>query len=104
MKVELLTKEDLQLFSKELLSHVDQLLQKYTPDRKALIEETMKHHDNRWMKSKAVRNMLNISDSTLQNVRRNGQLPFTKVGGVILYDKNDVEILLQQNLRNKQML
>lgn len=83
MQVELITKEDLQALRKDLLED----LKLYLSSRK---EEQKK-----WMKSGEVRKMLNISPGTLQNLRINGQLRPTKIGGSFYYLFQDIQILLQ---------
>lgn len=60
-------------------------------DFKKLLKELSGHSPKRWMKSNEVRKMLGISPGTLQNLRINGTLPFTKIGGVIYYDAEDIE-------------
>lgn len=39
--------------------------------------------------------MLKISPGTLQNLRVNGTLRFTKIGGIIYYSYEDIELLLE---------
>jgi hypothetical protein len=51
----------------------------------------------KWLKSSEVRKMLGISPGTLQNLRVNGSLPFTKIGGIIFYSQEDIERLLKDN-------
>ena len=51
----------------------------------------------KWLKSYEVRKLLGISPGTLQNLRVNGTLPFTKIGGVIYYDYTDIQSMLQSN-------
>jgi hypothetical protein len=41
--------------------------------------------------------MLNISPGTLQNLRVSRVLPFTKIGGTVFYDYNDVMKVMQKN-------
>ncbi|WP_421878262.1 helix-turn-helix domain-containing protein [Marinoscillum sp.] len=38
-----------------------------------------------------------MSPGTLQNLRINGTLPFTKIGGVIYYDYQDIHKMLTEN-------
>lgn len=49
----------------------------------------------KWLKSPDVRKLLNISAGTLQNLRVNKTIPFTKIGGVIFYDSDDIQKMLQ---------
>ena len=61
---------DLNDFKKQLLFEIKSLMKEYGG------QQTKK-----WLKSKDVRKLLNISPSTLQNLRVNGTLSFTKIGG-----------------------
>ena len=84
MPLELLTTSDLLDFRIELLNEFKQLLsQKDIPNT------------GRLLKSGEVRAMLRISRGTLQNLRRNQTLKFTKVGGIIYYDYHDIQKLVK---------
>ncbi len=48
------------------------------------------------LKSYQVKNLLKISPGTLQNLRVNGILPFTKVGGIIYYKYEDIMKIFEQ--------
>jgi hypothetical protein len=75
MPTEIVTTDDLHEFKTELIKEFKKLL--------AI------HHgqpSKKWLKSYEVRKLLGISPGTLQNLRVNGTLPFTKIGGVIFYD------------------
>ncbi len=82
----IITPDDLQAFKKELLQELNELLQKQS-----------KQTDTKWLKSKEVRERLNISPGTLQNLRLKGTLPYTRIGGVLYYDASDIERVLEQN-------
>lgn len=85
MAVQIITLEDLAAFRVTLLQDLKELLSKQTqPDKK-------------WLKSKEVRTLLNISPGTLQTHRINGTLTYTKVGGILYYDQTDIEKLLTRN-------
>lgn len=47
-----------------------------------------------WLKSGEVRNLLNISLGTLQTLRNNGTLRYNKVGGIIYYQYNDIQNMM----------
>jgi hypothetical protein len=51
----------------------------------------------KWLKSNQVRKMLLVSPGTLQNLRINGTLPYTKIGGVIFYDYEDIKKMLEKH-------
>ena len=50
-----------------------------------------------WLKSSEVRKLLNISSGTLQNLRINGTITYTKIGGILYYSNSDLEKLLESN-------
>lgn len=83
------THEDLEKLKTELIEEIEKLVtrQHTTPARK-------------WLKSHEVRRLLTVSPGTLQNLRINGTLPFTKIGGVIFYDYEDIRKMLEDNKRN----
>ena len=86
MATEIITTEDLQEFKLELLKELEKLL-------KAMNGQACK----KWLKSPDVRKLLNISPGTLQNLRVNGTLPYTKIGGVIYYAYEDIQKMLKEN-------
>jgi hypothetical protein len=43
-----------------------------------------------WLKSSEVRKLLKISPGTLQNLRINGTLNFTRIGSIIYYKYDDI--------------
>ena len=85
MAIEVITREDLNEFRILLLSDLKELL-------KANPQQTKK-----WLKSKEVRKLLNISPGTLQTLRINKTLTYTKIGGILYYDNSDIEKLLTAN-------
>jgi hypothetical protein len=83
---QLTTVEDLINFKRELLSEIKQLFSIHT-------SQPVK----RWLKSFEVKELLHISTGTLHNLRTNGTLPFTKIGGVVFYDMIAVEQILERH-------
>lgn len=53
----------------------------------------------RWLKSMEFRKLLNISYGTLQTLRNNGKLPYTKIGGLIYYDAVEIDQILSNDKR-----
>lgn len=84
MSVEIITKEDLLEFRSELISEISKLV-------KLLGQSQSK----RWLKSAEVRKLLTISAGTLQNLRINGTLRYTKIGGSMYYKSADINKLLE---------
>ena len=81
--IELITKEDVREFKGELLKEIKQLMQPGQGQSK------------KWLKSVEVRKLLGISPGTLQNLRINGTLRFTKVGSIMYYKLEDINKILE---------
>lgn len=82
MALEIITKEDLEDFRIKLLEDIKAIVGSKTPETGKLL------------KSYQVKNLLKISSGTLQNLRVNGTLPFSKVGGIIYYKYDDITRIL----------
>jgi len=87
MAMEILTKDDLNSFKIELFKELSTLLNRKPENHKE------------WLRSADVRKLLSISNGTLQTLRINGTLPFTKIGGTIFYAYEDVTKILIKNKR-----
>ena len=61
---------------------------------------TLEMEGKRFLKSHQVERMLGISAGTLQNLRINKTLPFSKIGGTIFYEMDDIQKLIRDNKRN----
>jgi hypothetical protein len=84
MPTEIITSDDLREFKVELFRELKRMLHE--------------HHgqpSKKWLKSYEIRKLLGISPGTLQNLRVNGTLPFTKIGGVLFYDYEDIRKMLE---------
>jgi hypothetical protein len=55
----------------------------------------------KWLKSSEVKNLLRISPGTLQNLRINGTLTYTKIGGIIFYSYEEILKVMEQNKVNR---
>jgi hypothetical protein len=51
----------------------------------------------KWLKSAEVKKLLGISHGFLQSLRDSGVLPFTKIGGSIYYDYEDITFMMSTN-------
>lgn len=63
--------------------------------RHLLIEQPPKP-EKKWLKNKTVRELLDVSAGTLQSLRDNGILPFSRIGRHFYYDPTDIERVLEQ--------
>jgi len=59
---------------------------------------------NRWLKTHEVVRLLELSARTLQNFRRNGTLPFSRIGGVIFYELEDIDRILRERKQVRSKL
>jgi hypothetical protein len=90
MATNIITLEDLHYFKQELLIEIEKIVsQKQTTSTR------------KWLKSHQVMRLLALSPGTLAHLRVNGTLPYTKIGGVIFYDYEDLQKMLDENKRNR---
>ena len=85
MPTTIITTDDLREFKVELLEEIKELLNSKGGKQK------------QWLKSTEVMEMLKISPGTLQNLRVNGTLPYTKIGGLIYYDATEIDRVMEEN-------
>lgn len=88
MEIKLITTDELEAFRSKLLEDINKLLNEKSGT-------SLKD----WLKSYEVREILGISPGTLQNLRNNGTLPYSKVGGIIFYASADIQKVLEDNKR-----
>ena len=86
MPATLITTDDLREFKRELLKEI-----------KTIINNQGTQKLKKYLKSSEVMELLQVSPGTLQNLRINGTLPFTKVGGIIYYDAQDIQKVMEDN-------
>ena len=86
MPTSIITTDDLREFKMELLDDIKNLLTKQSSGK-----------IKRYLKSSEVMDLLQISPGTLQNLRINGTLPYTKVGGIIYYDVEEIQNIMDAN-------
>ena len=87
MQLELVTKKDFQDLKMELIDELKKFFSPITEQKE-------------WLKSGDVMKLLDCSPGTLQNLRVNGTLPFSKMGGTLYYSRNDVMKVLESNKQN----
>jgi hypothetical protein len=91
MPTNIITTDDLREFKMELLDDIKKLLVKQTSGKL-----------NKYLRSSEVMDLLQISPGTLQNLRINGTLPYTKVGGLIFYDTDEIQkVMFENRIHNK---
>ena len=80
---QLLTKAHLEEFKEDLLTAISDILR-----------GSIATSSKQWLKSYEVKKMMNISSGTLQTMRSSGILPYTKIGGLIYYNAQDIHKML----------
>lgn len=84
---QILTQSDLIAFKEDMLQEL-----------KRIIKECVSGQPGKkWLKSSEVKKLLGISHGFLQSLRDSGVLPFTKVGGSIYYDYEDITFMMSAN-------
>lgn len=89
LRDQLVTVGDLQDFKADLLVSMRNILM-----------ELKGQCSKKWLKSYEVRKLLAISNGTLQTLRNNGTLPFTRIGGTIYYNSEDIDKVLLEKQKH----
>ena len=89
MPANILTTDDLREFKLELLQEFKDLL---FSANSARINST-----KRFLKTSEVLELLDLSPTSLQNLRNARVLPYSKINGTIFYDWNDIVQLIESN-------
>ena len=92
-KDQLLTLADLETFRDEMLNEF-----------KRIIKECIGQPGKKWLKSSEVKKLLSISHGFLQSLRDSGILPFSKIGGAIYYDIEDISSMMESHKVTKEDL
>ena len=85
---QLVTQADLESFKTDLLLSIRRILTEDKPPA-----------GKKWLKSYEVKKLLEISSGTLQTLRSNGTIPFTRIGRIIYYNRDDIDKLLLERQR-----
>lgn len=83
MSIEIMTKSDLMDFKSDLFKELKAFL---APEKPI---------DKKWLRSNEVRKLLGISAGTLQTLRNNGTLSFTKIGGTMYYSMDGINRVMK---------
>jgi hypothetical protein len=87
----LVTIADLELFKLEMVTAIRQIL---TP--------TISQKEKKWVKSSEARKILGVSPGKLQLIRDSGMLPFTRIGGNIYYEQDELYQLFEKGKKFKK--
>ena len=87
---QLVTIEDLETFKAEMIAAIT-----------GILREKVKRPEKKWLKSSAARKLIGVSPGKLQAIRESGMLPYTKIGGNIYYDQDDLFKLFDDHKTSK---
>lgn len=87
MEIEIITSQDLHVFKCELIEEI----------KKIVTNHSGVTNSRKWLKTKEVLKILNISAGTLQQMRTNATIPFSRIGGVIYYDSELINKMIQNH-------
>ena len=85
---EIVTKEDLRQFGLLLVDKIQTVIKEMNCTQKESFQP-------KWLKSKAVRKLLDISAGSVQNLRATQKVRFKKVLGSYYYNREDLEKLFR---------
>ena len=86
MPTSIITTDDLRDFKIELLAEIKKILIKQSGSGL-----------KKYLKSSEVLDLLKISAGTLQNLRVNGTIPYTKMGSIIFYEADEIQKVMTAN-------
>ena len=84
MKIDLVTEEHFSKFKAEMIETITSLIQN-------------ERQPKRWLRGTEVREMLQISNSKLTDLRVNGALTFTTYGNMFYYDRQSIYEQMEKN-------
>ncbi|MGF7080347.1 helix-turn-helix domain-containing protein [Mucilaginibacter sp. UYCu711] len=84
---QILTIGDLVEFKEDMVQELKRIIKECTTGQPG----------KKWLKSAEVKKLLGISHGFLQSLRDSGVLPFTKIGGSIYYDYEDITFMMSTN-------
>lgn len=82
------TKDDLRQFGMLLMDDIQKLLERITCENQDMHPE--------WLRSKAVRKLMDMSAGSLQNLRITGKVRYKKILGSYYYNKSDLQALFNE--------
>tara|TARA_R110002020_G_scaffold21009_9_gene71477 strand:+ start:4161 stop:4400 length:240 start_codon:yes stop_codon:yes gene_type:complete len=66
-------------------------------DIKNLLSKQATGKLKKYLKSSEVMDLLQVSPGTLQTLRINGTIPYSKMGGILYYDADEIQNVMNAN-------
>jgi hypothetical protein len=89
-----------------ILEYIASITQDVKEIREALqyhSKSSLKQLNEEWIDGQIVLQTLHISQRTLQSLRDNGTLPFSRINGKFYYKVSDIQALLESNYTKSKM-
>ena len=78
------------------------LKQELISEIKSIAKAQFSSEGKQWLKGVEVRKLLNVSAGTLYTLRKNGTLPYTRIGGAVFYNAADINKMMNTHSFNHQ--
>lgn len=85
MSIQIITKEDFLQFKIELITELEKFITEKIETKK------------KWLRSRQIEEILDISSGTLTNYRVNGKITYSKIGDTYFYPIDEIHALLEKN-------
>lgn len=85
---------------KEVVQLIENLSKDFTLIKEYIMrvkQDKTRSLNDTWLDGQEVMIVLKISKRTLQSMRDNGTLPFSKINGKFYYKTDDIQLLLESN-------
>ncbi len=91
MSIAMITLQELLLVKAEMLQEI-----------KTIMLASPHYHQRQWLKTWEVKQMLGVSLGTLRNMRDRRQIEYTKIGGLLFYNHQNIMQLIEKNKKQVQ--
>ncbi|WP_343748150.1 helix-turn-helix domain-containing protein [Fluviicola sp.] len=88
-------------FRNFILNLMEDLKTEIIQELKVILKQGQIPNLKKWVKSVDVKKLLNISHGKLQTMRNSRTITFTKVGGTIYYNIDDIQRMMEQRSRKR---
>ncbi len=80
-----------------MISLMNDLKSEIITELKLVMTKGQMPNIKKWIKSSEVKKLLNVSHGKLQTMRNAKTISFTRIGGTLYYNVDDIEKMLEQN-------
>lgn len=84
-------------FQNWLINMLHDIKSEIVSEVKQIIREKEKPAIKKWVKSADVKKLLNVSHGKLQTMRNNKTISFTRIGGTLYYNVEDIQRMMEEH-------